>query len=372
MGYWLHQRWKEDTAIDEGVTDRYELPSKGILSSIHIHAKDERSTTVRDAVTLPKLLEDELTKLEIIANGSKVIKSLTCNEAMFSNLLDFKRPPYRQYTEDAGAINFLNVCLNLGRYPRDPAYGLDCSKYDLLELKITNAATVETKTGWTDAKLDYEIWLDKYVGSLPGRVGYFKTSEKKSYTSSGGSAWDEVPLPCLNPYRRILLRSFLTTKTPGEGISEVVFEINEGEYTPFFGVPLKMCTDDIKNRGLNSYVNGEIQNYASASAALTESKLAYPQSCVFGVILEYGAQTWQFQKYDAGRLKYNNGAATLGETQFRLDGAGYEYSASIPFDLPDLEESYFSTADLSKVKLKWKETAQKPVISVVLDELVKE
>lgn len=372
MGYWLHQRWKEDTAIDEGTTVRYELPSKGILSSIHLRAQDRRDTTARTTTTAPRLLEDELTKLEIIANGSKVIKSLTCNEALFSNLLDIKRPPYRAYAEGADDINAVNVYLNLGRYPRDPAYGLDCSKYDLLELKITNDATVETSTGWQDTKLDYEIWLEKYVGTLPGRVGYFKTSQKKSYTSSGGSAWDEISLPCLNPYRRLLLRSFLTTKTPGEGISEVVFEVNEGEYTPFFGVPLKMCSDDIKNRGLDSFTNGTIGCYASAAHALTESKIAYPQCCLFEPELAIAAIDWKYNCCHAGKLDYSNAAAITGWAGFLVRGIGYEYSMSVPFDVPDVEESYFPTADLSKIKLKWKETSIEPVISVVLDELVKE
>ncbi|MBA7692765.1 hypothetical protein ES703_101333 [subsurface metagenome] len=152
----------------------------------------------------------------------------------------------------------------------------------------------------------------------------------------------------------------------------MVFEVNEGEYTPFFGVPLRMCSDDIKLRGLNSFTNGTIQLYASATNALTESKIAYPVDALLEPILSISAPVLKFNCTHAGKLDYSETAAIGGQTFFRVDGSGYEYSMSVPFDIPDVEESYFPTADLSKIKLKWKETAQKPVISVVLDELVKE
>lgn len=373
MGYWLHQRWKEDTGIDEGVTSRYDLPSKGILSSIKIRAWDERSATARSSTAALDRLNDQITKLEVIANGSEVIKSLTCNEALFSNLLDFKQVPWQQYSELTGDGNLVNAYLNFGRYPRDPSYGLDCSKYDLLELKITNAVSTTVGTGFTDGQLDYEIWIEKYMGGLPGRVGYFKTSEKKSKTSSGGSAGDEVVLPCLNPYRRVFIRSWLTSKTIGAGISEVEFEVNEGESTPFYGTPMKMCVDDISMRGLNPIWDGKIWVPTTISGAYyTECPFGYPRlGQGIGTTVDVPAVLYLWGR-NAGRLNFNHPIAGEAIAYARMDGMGYQYCASVPFDIPDIEESYFPTADLSKVKLKWKETAETPVISVVLDELVKE
>lgn len=372
MGYWLHQLWKEDTGIDESVTSRYELPSKGILSSIKLRIEDKRHATPRTAVDVRSVLDDNITKLEVIANGSKVIKSITCNEALFSNLLDFKQPPWQQYSELASDYNIINPYLNFGRYLRDPLFGLDCSKYDLLELKITNTVPITAKTGFTDGSLNYEVWLEKYVGTLPGRIGYFKTSEKKSYTSSGGSAWDEVVLPCLNPYRRLFIRSWLTTKSIGAGISEVVFEVNEGEYTPFYGVPMDMCVDDIVLRGLDPSWDGKLYMPTTSGHYLTESPFGYPRlGQGLGTTVNEPQDTWLWGR-TAGRLDlvHDGGVEAIAYT--RMDGMGYKYCASIPFDIPDVESEYFPTADLSKVKLKWKETAQTPVISVVLDELVKE
>lgn len=372
MGYWLHQLWKEDTGIDEGVTSRYELPSKGILSSIKCRIQAKRHGTARDATTAMSVLDDYITKLEVIANGSKVIKSLTCNEALFSNLLDFKQVPWQQYSELAGDYNIINVFLNFGRYLRDPLFGLDCSKYELLELKITNAVPTTAKVGFTDGSLDYQIWLEKYVGTLPGRVGYFKESEKKSYTSSGGSAWESVDLPCLNPYRRLTLRSWLTSKTIGAGISEVEFEVNEGEYTPHYGVPMKMCADDISMRGLNPIWDGKIYVPATSGHYYTECPFGYPRlGQGLGTTVDEPQDTWLWGR-DAGRLNISHDGGKEAIAYARMDGMGYKYCMSVPFDIPDVEESYFPTADLSKVKLRWKETAQTPVISVVLDELVKE
>lgn len=371
MGYWLRDRIKTWTNVTSSDTQRLELPNTGILSAIQIRVAAERDDTARTASTACVHIADDMDKIEVVETGQKIIKSLDGHVCLAHNLYDFKQPMYFQYSEEAGDSNHDNYFLLFGRYVMDPEYGLDLSRHKDTRLEISHSFSTTDKVGFNTDTQDIEIYIWRYIGTGVMPKGYFKTSEKYHYTSSSSAGEVRKELPCLNPYRRILIRTFVTTKTPGACLTDVELVVNDGAYAPFFGVPMRMASADLA-RGIRPYWHGELYAPATQGTYYTESPLGYADRA--GFVSHKGTFTYKpltLWSWDGGRLAIWQEEAVAHLGIVTVEGTAYHHTICIPFDVPDVESSYFPTADLGKVELILNETTQQPDVRIVLDELVK-
>jgi len=230
MGFWL---WKTFQAVkaytSDAATEVWDLPKKGIISNIMLEARATGGTTMYDTY-----MSDMITKVEVIGNGSTVIHSLTGLQIQASVAYDDGQyPPDKEYSEAGACWGYFDI--RFGRYPGDPKYALDCSKWDSLELKITwavAAGTTITTYGFKTETLQlamYGLYSPDGTGLSP--AGYLKKAQKKAYTTTAGGT-EDLALPTDYPFRRLLLADTLHGHTAYNAFDYVTININNGARKP--------------------------------------------------------------------------------------------------------------------------------------------
>lgn len=371
MGYWLKDKVKSWTSLGLDDIQRWDLPTSGVVSALQIVAEVRRHATDRTANAKAALLEDGMESIEVIEGGSKILKSLDGAVLMAHNLFDFKEIPYYQQsgmTEDHNIVNFF---LNFGRYPMDLEYGLDLAKHEDCQLVLDHNFDDAAKTGFKADSVAFDLWLWRYIGAEVTPTGYFKTSEKEAYTQgTTDGAEHRLELPRKNPYRRILIRSYLTQKTPEECITSIELDVNDGEYRPVYNKPFPSDTAYYAQKGIRAVARGNDGVYATATDVHVESNIPRAQEITALSRYGYGAQANAIQAtQEAGDIQFWMSAASF-EIYWTVKGTGYQCVTPIAFDIPDVLESYFKTAELDKVELIVTEHGQASANKIVLDELI--
>lgn len=371
MGYWLRDKVKSWSSLGLDDIQRWDLPSSGVVSAIQVVAEVRRHATDRTANTKAALLEDGIDAIEVIEGGSKILKSLDGPVLLAHNLFDFKELPYYQQAGMTEDTNIMSFFLNAGRFPMDTVFGLDLTKHEACQLVIDHNFDDTEKTGFKAASVAFDVWIWRYIGAEVTPVGYFKTSEKEAYTQGSTDGHEHRKgLPVKNPIRRILVRSYLTKKTPEECITSIELEINDGEYKPVFNKPFPCDAAYYAQKGIRAEARGSDGVYASATDVHIETNIPRSQEISALSRYGYGDQASSIQvTQEAGDIQFHMSAASF-EVYWTNKGTGYQCVTPIAFDIPDVAESYFQTEGLSKVELIITEHGQTSANKIVLDELV--
>jgi len=268
--------------------------------------------------------------------------------------------------------NRINFFLNFGRYPMDPLLGLDLTKHEDCQLVIDHNLSATAATGFGADLVSFDLWIWRYIGPEVTPVGYLKTSEKEAYTQ-GGSAGAEhrLELPTKNPIRRLLIRSYITTKTPGECITSIELEINDGEYKPVYASPMASLAAYYAQKEIRAVARGSDGVPGTATSINVETNIPYTNDVSALHRHEgYAAQTAPLACDQDGANMEFFAQATNFEVYWRVAGTGFQHVTPVSFDIPDEPASYFPTEGLSKVELIITESAEQSVNKIVLDELV--
>lgn len=372
MGFWLRDEIKSWGNVTSADTQRLPLPSSGIISAIEIRVNATRDETARTATTVVQHIFEALTKLEVVETGQKIIKSLDGAMCLANNLYDFKKPVYNQFREQASQENFQSFFLLFGRYLMDRDYGLDLARHKDVRLEIQHAFSKTASTGWDDDSGDIVVYIWRWIGeTLPVR-GYFKTSEKYHYAGSGSAGEVRNELPCLNPYRRVMIRTFVSGKTIGGCATELSLVVNDGAYKPFYGKPgTKMSAHDEAVHGLNACFGGRHAPPSDLANSYTESFISYPEEALCVDFTPQVTQLPTVTGWAGGRLLMGKIVAGGTLANLLVRGNGYQYVSTIAFDVPDDESAYFETKDLDKVEVILNHSTETADTKIVLDELVK-
>lgn len=371
MGYWLRDKVKSWTGLALDDIQRWDLPASGVLSAIQIEAIVRRDDDDRTANTKAALLEDGMDAIEVIEGGSKVLKSLDGAVLMGHNLFDFKQIPYYQQAGMNHDHNLVNFFINFGRYPQDITYGLDLAKHEECQLVIDHNFDATDKTGFKANSVEFTIYIWRYIGPEVTPLGYFKTSEKEAYTQGTTSgAEHRLLLPMKNPIRRLLIRSYLTMKTPEECITELELQVNDGEYKPAYIKPLAADNAYYAQKGIRAEARGNDGLPTTGLSVHVETNI--PRWNQIGGLTRHGynvqAEQLQFTQEAGDILFYCD--TNQWEVVWSVSGTGYQYITPVCFDIPDEVASYFVTAGLSKLELIITEAGQESANKIVLDELV--
>lgn len=191
---------RDGVSMPFGQTYELELPSSGLLQGLILYL---RSTAVSNAfLTVRKWrLIDYISKIEIIGDGSEVIKSFDGRQALASAFYDDFRLPVNMWRTYATTPQRQFIPINFGRAVMDELYGLDLSRFKHVVIKITNDASSTYFA--TDITLSVMgLWLRDAPTAFSG---YLREEEFKTWAPVA-DAWEYNELPALLPIRRILLR----------------------------------------------------------------------------------------------------------------------------------------------------------------------
>jgi hypothetical protein len=199
--YFQKEYLREAAALTRGGTTRIDLPESGLLSSILLFFTGicASGATLADEKWR---LQDHLTKIEVIANGAQVIKSLDFKHLQFFTWLRQGIVPHFNWRNYATNEQREYCLLNFGRFLNDPDYGLDLSKYDNVELRLTNASSA---TYHADSMTVSMLQVFKRDGA-GGFKGHLRSELWRQWTSVLNET-KYLVLPTEHPISGIYLRS---------------------------------------------------------------------------------------------------------------------------------------------------------------------
>lgn len=171
---------------------------------------------------------DALDKVEVIANGSDVLYSLTPREAKAWYLWERGMNIPQTRNETGAAVQSVIIPIFFGRSDFDPYYFLPCARLSDLELKITYSPTIAatsfatgTSTIAVHALMTMGTPPDQYQGTLVHKT-------VKAFTSAA-SGEDQTLLPRGNNLRQLMVYAYEAAIEDGVDVTRVKFDLNNQE-----------------------------------------------------------------------------------------------------------------------------------------------
>lgn len=369
MGYWLKQRLHTESKVTVGQTYRYKLPITGFYSAFSIRALVKRDAT-RTLPAKTAFLHEKITKIEMLMEGTKVVKSLRGRECLALNLYDFKQPNALQNSEEDGGYCMETFYLLAGRSLHDKKWMFDMSKHRDPEIAITNDVSSDASVDMDVDSLEYQIFGWRWMGDpVPSPVGYMRADERLYYDTTGAAVEKVAPISTGKRIRRLLLMGWEDAHTFYGHITKVELQVDEGAYSPVI-IPnvVEWCQQNKIDYGLTIRTAAEFYNIAGGNMCDCDLCMCYPlvvHVAPYGAGKYTGLYIWD---YDNGLADVV--AATAGPYEVSAKGVGYLTSILLGFDKePDLADM-LETMGMASLKLLLTESADSDTVSLVVEEEV--
>ncbi len=199
--FWQREVLRDAVSMTFNQTWEYDLPKSGLLGSLVLYLSSTQNGYPFLTAVKWRLL-DYISKIEIIGNGSTIIKSFDGRQALASAYHDDKVLASSLWRHYSNTPHRQVIPVHFGTKLMDELRGLDLSRFNQVTLKITNDATSTEFT--TDIKATViAYWNREPVVPIQGYLREEVFEE-----------WDPVAaaisyhdLPIELPIRRILLRA---------------------------------------------------------------------------------------------------------------------------------------------------------------------
>ena len=233
--YW--NRSYVEQALSLGATSgtkTIDLPKNALISEILLRFLATNGTNPNK----DNFIHEKVKKIEVIVNGSEVVKSITGIEALALAFYNSKKVPHSWTREDANLAQYEEFPICFGRFAGDLKYMLDTSKVINPQLKITwdttgaglDGTSLYSTTTYPVVDVSVLQLVDGF-GIAP--VGFFKSSEILTWSFSSNNEEKRVELPIGNKYRRIMLRAHSQDYWPFYILGTSYLDLNRGVRQPF-------------------------------------------------------------------------------------------------------------------------------------------
>jgi len=369
QGYWLKSRLIYDSAITVGQTWHYKLPRTGLYSAFSIRVSCQRDATRDDAALVP-MLHERITKIELITEGTKVIKSFRARECLALNLFDFGRPNQMQDGETDSSFCIETFYLLAGRSLQDKEYMFDMSKFLDPEIAITNNVNSDDGVDFDEAELEYQIFGWRWMGDpVPMPKGYMRADERLHYDTTGADVEKVLQITRGKRIRRILIMGWEPAETIYSHWKEVELQVNEGEYSPVhIKNVLEWCLQNKMDYGLDIETIRFVQIGAIDTAWDVDLMMCYPLATNITPWSVKPDIACKVENFDSGRCDIRCDETT--ELMVVTKGSGYLTSVLIGFDLEKDLSDMLETRDMGVLKLIGTEQESGDTVSVVIEEEV--
>jgi len=344
----------------DDATKIVKLPLSNVLHTLYVKVKITNGATS----TKNQSLEDVIDKIEVVANGSDVLVSLTPQEIKRWCLWVTGLNIQQARNENPGAVQEAVYPIHFGRMPFDFDYFLPCARLADLEVRVKYSPTIAA-TAFVTGTTTISVFADMTMGGEPGTYrGTLSHKTVRSFTSAA-SGDDQTLIPRGNLLRSVLIYAYEAATEDGLNISRVKFDLNNEERVPF-----NIAWKDLQD--LNSYENWitHIENIKAycADTDTIDSKVAKIQSVSVAENFVYTIATdlLQFRRVtvlagDRLTIEGSQGKWTAGtedltadvtarSTLLRVVGEGLSHAVILPF--ADLgEENVLNTSEFDQVRV---------------------
>lgn len=250
---YIQQRYlkESDQFASTSGLDTIDLPNSGLLLGIELRVWG----TAGSGGDKPDVwLHDRMTKLEIVCNGSQVIKSLSGDQLLA--LMLYQKTNHHSHDmknmSAASCEEFFHI--NLGRHFHDLEYFLDLSRVNDPELRIEYDFTKTSQNGWTNgvamsAAPNFSVICHLLRDSNIVPKGYIKTAEVTRFTSAD-SKKENMHVPRGPVYSNLYLQSWYKAQGIGYLLDKLEVNINNGELIPLRVGPTELACEVVRQYGL--------------------------------------------------------------------------------------------------------------------------
>lgn len=227
---WSFRRVILDNEVQasDDATKIVKLPLSNYLHTLYVKVKATNGATSAKNQSI----EDVVDRIEVVANGSDVLFSLTPAEikrwALWFTGLNI--PQVR--SEIGGAVQEAVYPIHFGRMPYDPDYFLPAARLSDLEVRIKYSPTIAA-TSFATGTVTIGVFADMTMGGTPGEYrGTLSHKTVRAFTSVA-SGDDQTLVPRGNLLRQLMVYAYESGVDDGNNISRVKFDLNNEERVPF-------------------------------------------------------------------------------------------------------------------------------------------
>lgn len=351
--YFKEQRYEKAKASTLASTHTVELPATGLLDALSMYF---RITNAADLSGVgPTNIHNHITKIEVIANTDKTLFSMTGECAIAKAYRKMGALPSFKQDEYNGKSQDMMIPLFFGRRYKDGKYAIDLSKWDKVELQVTNDFTTSLITA---ASLSMETRLCTLEDSVETHAKFLKQWEYDATKPQADGDYVRKKIPTAGLLRALMIQldPDLTALTAQVGEDPAGDSYNwklwfkDRALTIFDHRPRDIMRDEHRRLGIG---HSNVKAYPSTTKH-TDLHWAEVHGVVTGPTGD--SSSVNSVSIEDSRDRFQKLGYATGPTQIQLMmlGVGLFHTFEIPFYLPDdLEEKYLNLATYKPVEIEW-------------------
>ncbi len=333
-------------------THEEELPDNGLLGSILLRISGSEASGYGQSGGDWRII-DEISKIELLGNGAEIIKSITGYEAQALAVWDQGVMPPSAWRNYATNTQWCYILINLGLYLFDTEHGLDLSRWDDVELKITNTATSSDFSDLTVSIVEFFL-RDAPAGQFRG---YMRTEEWRSWTTVADET-KYLDLPTEHMIRRVMLQAIpdvdsnnVEETNMSNLMDDIELSLDTGEVRVFKGGIDDLMRENFYDIGRPLLAGGF--PYHSADKGIDIS-LGYVHLAVAGAGSQDGAAAATIATLESGRTSFTQKLETYEADSpacLMVSGVAPFLTALFRFDILPDPSSWLNPNDRKTVEL---------------------
>lgn len=350
--YFKEQRYEQTKVSTLASTHKVELPESGLLDSIVMYI---RATNAADMTAVgPTNLHHHITKIEVIGNTDKTLLSLTGEEAIAKAYRKIGAlPPFKQDEYNGKAQDYA-IPLFFGRTFRDGKYALDLSKWDKVELQVTNDLTTSYVT---TGSLTMETRLTTLVDSIEAHPKFLKQWEYDATKPAADAQHVEKKLPSSGLLRSLMIQldpdltatTAQVTQDPAGDSYNWKLTFKDRALVVYDHRPRDIMRDEHRRLGIG---HSTLKAYPSTTK-YTDCHWAEVIATAMGPAGDSADATLPSLEDQRDRYQKLGFAGGVTQLQMSMLGVGLFHTFEIPFYVKDEEEEYLNLANYGAVEIDW-------------------
>mgnify|MGYP001081141765 CR=1 FL=1 len=351
--YYKEQRFQKAKASTLASTHTLELPETGILDTILLYLRAVNHGNV--ANDAPSNIWHHITKLEVIGDNDKTLFSLTGEEAIAKAFRKMQALPAFKNNEYGAKSQDQMIPIFFGRKFHDGHYALDLSKWDKVELQVTNDMSASYFTS-----LSMETRLVTIEDSAEAYPKFLKQWEYEKAKPDADGDYVRPKLPTTGRLRELMIQldPDLTATTAAVAQDPAGDSYNwklwfkDRSLTIRDHRPRDLMRDEHMLRGLG-ICEAVLKPYPSTTR-YTDMLWAEVCAIANSHIKEDGADVTVYS-FEDSRDRYQKAAFVGGATLIQAisKGVGLFHTFAIPFYMQDTEDEYLDLDRYKPIEIEW-------------------
>lgn len=351
--YFKEQRYEKAKASTLASTHTVELPDSGIVDTIVLQLSAVNKSAVYS--DQPSTIHSHITKIEVIGDTDKTLFSLSGECAIAKAFRKMRSMPPMTQNGYGNKTQHQVIPIIFGRKPHDGKYALDVSKWDKVELKVTNDLS---STYFTS--LSMETRLHTIEDSVETHAKFLKQWEYQADKPTVAGDYVRPKLPTKGMLRTLMIQLDPDlTATTGAPTADCVGDsynwklwFKDRALTIFDHRPKDMMRDEHFRRMLDIGVSSG--TYYPSITQYMDFHWAYIESITMGHITDGAADVTRHGLQDEQtRFQTLNFAGASPMYKATNRGYGLFHTFEIPFYTQDEESEYLNLDTYKPIEIEW-------------------